>query len=230
MTDTIGAAPRRRIRYDPRRTGGEDAYQAARRHSRLVRALKFVLPGLAIAGVLLFWASAHFIPSDLASLISVAGIDAKSNSVVMDKPHISGFEGTRRAYEVKAESARQSLDDPKVLTFTAIDAHIGLDDASTATVGAATGIYNGNNNTLQLKDGIVIETTSGYSASIESAAVDLGKGSLVSDRPIELRSKDGTLRANAVEVSERGKHVVFKGGVSVTYMPPAELAQAPEPQ
>ena len=182
MTDYIEDAPppRRRIHYDPNQVGGEAAYQAARRHSRLVGRLKFILPALAVGGAVVFWASARIIPSDLANLISMASIDVKSNSVVMDKPHISGFEGTRRAYEVKADSATQSLSDPKVLTFNTIDAHIGLDGAGIATVDAKTGVYDGNNNTLQLKDGIAIQTTTGYSAAIEAAAVDLAKGTLSS--------------------------------------------------
>ncbi len=232
MTDYIEDAPppRRRIHYDPNQVGGEAAYQAARRHSRLVGRLKFILPALAVGGAVVFWASAQIIPSDLANLISMASIDVKSNSVVMDKPHISGFEGTRRAYEVKADSATQSLSDPKVLTFNAINAHIGLDGAGVATVDAKTGIYNGNNNTLQLKDGISIQTTNGYSAAIEAAAVDLAKGTLLSSHPIEIRTREGTLRANSMKVGDRGKHITFRGGVSVTYLPPAELATAPEPQ
>ena len=229
MTDYTEDTPvRHRIRYDPTRRGGEEAFRTAQRHSRLVRTLRIVLPALAAAGILLFWASAHFIPSDLAGLVSKAGIDVKSNSVVMDAPHISGFEGTRRAYEVKAARAIQSLDDPKVLTFEKINAHIGLEDAGTATVDAGTGIYNGNSNTLELKDGISIQTTSGYAATIREAAVDLAKGSLQSAMPVEIHAKEGSLRANSIEVTERGKFVAFRGGVSVTFMPPAALATSPE--
>jgi lipopolysaccharide export system protein LptC len=157
----------------------------------------------------------------------MSGIDTKSNSVVMDKPHISGFEGTRRAYEVKADSAVQSLDDPKVLTFRKINAHIGLEDAGTATVDAATGIYDGNSNTLQLKDGISISTDTGYSATAETAAVDFAKGSLTSTTPIEIHMAAGSLRANAVEVADRGKQVTFHGGVSVTWLPDDLKAATP---
>jgi lipopolysaccharide export system protein LptC len=228
MTDYTEDPPvRHRIRYDPTRRGGEQAYQAARRHSRVVRALRIVLPALAVAGILLFWASARFIPGDLAGLISSAGIDVTSNSVVMNTPHISGFEGTRRAYDVTAAHAIQSLNDPKVLTFEEIKAHIGLDNAGTATVDATTGIYNGNNNTLELKNGISIQTTTGYSAKAEQAAVDLAKGSLQSSHPVEIHGKEGSLRANSMVVTDRGKHVTFSGGVSVTFMPPAELVAAP---
>ena len=231
MTDTTEHTPaRHRIRYDPTRRGGEKAYDAAQRHSRLVSVLRIVLPALAVGGILLFWASAHFIPSDLAGLISSAGIDLKSNSVVMNAPHISGFEGTRRAYEVTAARAIQSLDDPKVLTFEQINAHIGLDETNTATVDAATGIYNGNNNTLELKNGITLQTTNGYSGTMQQAFVDLDKGSLQTSQPVELSGKEGSLHANAMDVAERGKRVTFHDGVSVTFMPPGDLATAPGAQ
>ena len=231
MTEFTEEAPvRHRIRYDPTVRGGEEAFRAAQRHSRLVRTLKIVRPALAVGGILLFWASAHFIPGDLAGLISNAGIDVKSNSVVMNAPHISGFEGTRRAYEVKADRAIQSLDDPKVLTFEQITAHIGLENAGTASVDATTGIYNGNNNTLELKNGVSVQTTTGYAATIQQAAVDLAKGSLESSQPVEIHAKEGSLRANSMAVTDRGKHILFSGGVSVTFMPPAELATPPEAQ
>ena len=224
--DLEPAAPRpapRRIRYNPKETRGEDAFRAATRHSRRVRRLKFILPALAILGVAVFWGTARFIPGDLETLVQVSGIDVASNSVIMQKPLISGFEGTRRAYLVKADSAVQSLDDPKVVTFKSVDGRFGLDEAGEATVGAETAIYDGNKNTLTLKDGIDVKTNTGYSATLQAAAIDLAKGTLTSDQPLEIRTGEGTIRANAVSVAERGKRVMFTNGVSVVYMPPAEL-------
>jgi len=220
--------PRSRIMYDPTRARGPQAFREARRHSRLVRRLKYILPALAIAGAGGFWATARYMPSDLALVASLANLDIEDNAIVMDEPRISGFEGTRRAYEVKAESAVQSLDDPKVVTFNTIDASVGLDEAGTATIDATTGVYDGNANTLVLKDGIAIKTTTGYWASFREAAIDLAQGSLVSSQPIEIRTSEGTIRANGVQVSERGKRIAFVNGVSVTYLPPGELAAAPD--
>ena len=62
------------------------------------------------------------------------------------------------------------------------------------------------------------------------AAVDLAKGSLESSQPVEIHAKEGSLRANSMAVTDRGKHILFSGGVSVTFMPPAELATPPEAQ
>ena len=219
-------APRSRIRYDPTHARDERAFDAAHRHSRLVRRLRYILPALAIAAAGLFWGTVRFTPSDLATILSLPSIDAGSNSIVMDAPHISGFEGTRRAYEVKADNAVQSLDDPKVMTFSAIDASVGLDEAGTANIDATTGVYDGNDNTLVLSDGIAIRTTTGYWASFQEAVIDLGAGSLVSSEPIEIRTNEGTIRANSVEVSERGKRIAFRNGVSVTYLPTGALAAA----
>jgi lipopolysaccharide export system protein LptC len=216
----------RRLRYSPTRVREAEAFRKAERHSTLVGRLKYILPAIAVAGVLVFWASARFIPGDMESLVKVSGIDAKTNTVVMQKPQISGFEGTRRAYEVKADSAVQSLSDPRVVTFDKITGKLGLDDAGTANLTAPKAIYNGNDNTLSLDDGLDITTTTGYAARMTSAKIDLAAGGMTSDQPLQLRSKEGTLTANAVEVIDRGKRVRFTGGVSITYMPSGELVTA----
>jgi len=219
-------AARRRFQYDPARGRGADAFDAARRHSTVVRWFKVVLPVLAFAGAAAFWGSAQFITSDPATIARLTGIDAESDSIVMEQPHISGYDGTRQAYEVKADRAVQSLDDPKVVTFDGIDASIGLDQGGTASLGATTGVYDGNHDTLVLTDGVAT-TTTGYWASFQEAAIDLAEGSLVSNQPIEIRTREGTIRANGLQVSERGKRISFLNGVSVTYLPPGELVSAP---
>jgi lipopolysaccharide export system protein LptC len=216
--------PPRRLRYDPTRPIDDGALRAARRHTTRVRWLKIALPILAIAGAGAFWSAMHFVPTDFAAIARGAGIDVTADSVVMNKPHISGFEGTRRAYEVHADNAVQNLSDPKVVTFNGIDASVGLEDAGTAKLTAAIGVYDGNQNTLLLKNGIVIATDTGYSASVDQAALDLGKGSMVSTVPIEISGAQGSIRANAVSVSDRGKHVIFSGGVSVSFLPKGDLA------
>lgn len=224
LDDEPPATPRaRQLRYNPRDTRGDDVFVAAARNTRRVRFLRIALPALAAVAILVFWGTARFMPGDMEAIVESAGVDVESNSVVMDAPHISGFEGTRRAYEVKAKSAVQNLDDPKVVTFNGIDGRFGLDGAGEANLDAAVGVYDGNANTLTLKDGVSVETTTGYSATFQGAAIDFAKGTLVSDQPLKITTQDGSLEANAVSVADRGKRVIFTNGVRVTYMPPGEL-------
>jgi len=222
-------APPARLRYNPQQTRSEDAFGKAQKHSRTVRRLRIILPIIALVAIGALWATARVIPGDLASLVAMSGIDVKSNSVVMQHPHISGFEGTRRAYEVRADTATQSLDDPKVVTFHQIFGKFGMDQAGEATVNATTGIYNGNTNTLLLKDGAQMKTTNGYSGSLADAEIDLGKGTLVSNMPVTFSSADGHIHANAVTVTERGKHLMFTNGVSLSFVPPDNLIASPAP-
>ncbi len=215
------------IRYDPRVSGDKGAFREAVRHSRVVRWLRFVLPALVLLAAGVFWATIRFVPSGFDDLVSISGIDIESNSVTMDRPLISGFEGTRRAYQVKADNAVQSLSDPKVITFNGIDANIGLGEAGTATIRAGVGVYDGNHNTLRLSEGISIETSDGYAAKFTAADIDLDGASLVSDQPLAVSSKDGTLTANGVRVSDRGKRVIFVNGVSLKFVPPGDLMTVP---
>jgi lipopolysaccharide export system protein LptC len=212
-----------RLRYTPPQPRGEDAFERARRHSGTVRWLRIILPAIAIVAVAIFWMTLKIVPGDLASLIAVAGIDTKTNSVVMEAPHLSGFEGTRRAYEVKAAKATQSLSDPKVVTFNTITGRFGLDDGGVATVNAGVGTFNGHNNTLEVHDGVTLETSDGTSGHLQDAAIDLGQGTMTSSKPLDFKTTLGSIHANGVQVSERGKHLLFTNGVSVTYLPAGDL-------
>jgi lipopolysaccharide export system protein LptC len=229
--DGAGArrAPAPKVRYTPPQPRGEEAFERARRHSGTVRRLRIILPAIALLAVILFWMSIKIVPGDLASLIAVAGIDTKTNSVVMQAPHLSGFEGTKRSYEVKAAKATQSLSDPKVITFTTITGRFGMDDGNTATVDAGVGTYNGHNNTLEVHDGVTLSTTDGTSGHLADAAIDIGAGTMTSSKPLDMKTALGSIHANAVVVSERGKHLLFSNGVTVTYMPAGDLMAQHQP-
>jgi lipopolysaccharide export system protein LptC len=225
---------RRAFRYDPSRVRGEEVYGAARRHSGLVRWLKIVLPGLAVAGVVAFVLAIKVVTSDIGELFSLAGVAIDTKSLVMEKPHLSGFKGTEHSYEVHAERAIQDLANPKIVRLEEIAAEFGLSSDVRVSLGAAAGVFDGNTEVLALHDGITVSSTDGYSAKLETVTVDFGEGSLQSERPVEISATEGLLRSQKVSVSERGKKVIFSGGVSVTYMPPetpeGATAAAPGPE
>src|SRR3954447_5303222 len=109
MTQYADSPAPRRIRFDPTRPRGREAYASAHRHSVVVRWLKFVLPAIALAGVVAFFVTMRFVSGTGEAVISLAGINFESKSLVMKAPHISGFSGTQQSYEVKATRALQDL-------------------------------------------------------------------------------------------------------------------------
>ena len=181
----------------------------------------------------------RFAPEDAdadaaAAVISLAGVNVESKSLVMEKPNISGFEGTRHAYEVTAAKAIQDLNNPKVFTLLDINARVGVGTDDTAVIDATKGIYDSTTKSLVLEDGITIETTSGRKATFEDARVDLDKGDLASDRPVTISGSEGTINANSIRVVDRGKRITFGGGVHLVVNPteddpltPSDPATAP---
>jgi lipopolysaccharide export system protein LptC len=215
-----GAAATRRIRFDPTKERGAEYYDRAVRHSRTVRWLKFLLPGLALLGIAAFLAFIQFAPDPGSAVITLSGINVEDKSVTMTKPHISGFEGTRRSYEVRAVQAVQDLNNPNIVRMNDVTARLGMGNDETAHVQAKSGTYNGDTNNLVLTDGITVDTTNGYKATLQDAQIDITTGAMVSSNPLEVATAHGTVKAHAVEVQDQGKHIVFKDGVTVVYTPP----------
>ena len=216
--------PARRMRFNPTRERGADYFEHANRHSRLVRALKFGLPVSAVAGIAAFVLVVQFAPGDedtagAAAVVSMSSINVDSKSLVMDKPNISGFEGTRHSYEIEAAQAIQDLQNPKLVTMKTITARIGIGSGATATVNATTGKYDAATKSLVLTEGIVLTTTNGYKAKLKDANVDLDKGGMTSDEPVQISGKQGTINANSIKVMDRGAHVIFGGGVHLVLTP-----------
>src|SRR5581483_7280784 len=182
-------------------------------------------PAVAAVAIVGFFLAMRF--ESGGDAVSLAGINIADKSLVMNAPHISGFEGTRSAYEVKAARATQDLKNPKIVTLDDIDARFGLDGTSTATLNAKQGVFNADTNLLVLQNGITISTSDGYSGTLRDAHVDIGKGTLSSANPIEIRSDAGSLRANSIDIADRGKRVKFSGGVSVSFVPPPDAFAPP---
>ena len=236
MSDmSLESPPRRRrqFRYDPSEVRGDEVYSAARRHSGVVRWLKIVLPALAGTAVLVFVLAIKIVTGDIVELFKIAGVTVDTKSLVMEKPHLSGFKGTEHSYEVFAERAVQDLANPKIVRLEEIDAEFGLTSDIKVSLDATAGVFDGDKETLALSDGITVSSTDGYSARLEAARVDFGSGNLSSDTPVEIRLPEGLIRSRKMRVKDRGKKIVFSGGVLVTYMPPVPedgIASEPEPQ
>ena len=250
MSDVSLESPprRRKFRYDPAKIRGEEVFGAARRHSGLVRWLKIVLPALAGTAVLVFVLAIQIITSDIGELFTIAGMAVDTKSLVMEKPHLSGFKGTEHSYEVHAERAVQDLSNPKIVRLEEIAAEFGLSSDVKVSLGATAGVFDGDQETLSLSDGITVSSTNGFAAKLEAATVDFDEGTLTSDTPVEIRATgpdplandlgrkpvedkkpveesdqgagDAEIRAEPPHREDRRMRVRFSGGVSVTYVPP----------
>lgn len=209
-----------RAYWNMSRGDSERAFRSARRHSRLVRFLRIALPLavvlITVGMALLTW----FNPLRmLATLpVNVNDLVVSGSKITMEQPRVNGFTKDQRAYEFTAEAAAQDLTKPDIVELRNINAKIEMEDKSTMNMKAATGIYDTKREMLKLEGNILLTSTNGNTGKLTEAVVDVRKGNVVSDKPVELEMLQGILNANQLEVVDSGTLIRFHGGVSMVLM------------
>lgn len=201
------------------RTRRRNAFLAARRHSRFVRRMRFMLPAGAVVAILVMVVVARIsLPMGLD--LSLAKLSVTRNAVIMDNPHLTGFDEDGREYTVRADRAIQQIAAPDMVNLETIEAQITTDSQGTATVTARSGDYDNSAGTLSLDGGIAVDSSQGYSLRLENADIDLENGTLVSTSPVSVRYQDSETTGQGLSVTGGGKSIIIEGSVRTRLMPP----------
>lgn len=199
-------------------------FSRAERHSRLVRILKIGLPVVAavilVGGLALIWL-ARSVTDDVS--VTSAAID--DGSVVMQDPRMSGVDSKNRPYQLIATRAVQSLDGGGI-TLDAIQAKVPIGDDATADIRSDSGYYDATVGTLQLSQGISVETTSGISVRLAGADIDLSSGTMDGRGPVLIKSGTQTIEAQSLKVSDGGQFLSFGGRVKMLINPASLKSEA----
>jgi lipopolysaccharide export system protein LptC len=196
------------------------AFRSARRHSRIVRALRIAIPIAVVVGLIGISLVTYFNPLRmLAKLpINMNDLVVSGTKITMEQPRMSGFTRDGRAYEFTAVAAAQDLTKPDIIELRDIHAKLQMQDKSVMDMSADTGIYNTKLETLKLERNIVLASSNGNKGRLSEAMIDVRKGNVVSDQPVELEFLQGTLNANRLEVIDSGDLVRFLGAVDMVMM------------
>ncbi len=220
---------------NPALQAGMDArFAIAARHSRMVRVLRIAVPAvvaLAMAGVIgisifnPFRALMKQLPLDMDNLV-VSG-----SKITMESPHMSGFTPDQRPYEVWAKTATQDLNDPDHVELKTLRAKVLQEDRSTVTLDARTGLFDTKAQLLDLRKDIFLQSSTGYEARLSQAMLDIGKGTVTSEEPVDVKLLNGTLTADRLRITEKGELVRFEGHVVMNLiMDNPEPAASVEPE
>jgi lipopolysaccharide export system protein LptC len=74
-------------------------------------------------------------------------------------------------------------------------------------------VFNRKAGILTLNNDISLRSSSGYEMKLNEAVVDTATGEVISDKPVEVITQQGTLKAERLEVIRSGEVVRFIGGV-----------------
>ena len=206
------------------------AFAAARRHSIVVRVLRFGLKAGAIGGVVFLIALGAYKEFDrpLASL-SVGQLGIEGTKVTMDSPRLTGYRKDGRPYLVNAAKAMQDVAHPTIVELRGIDADLGTSDNGTIKLTARAGIYDTAAEHLDVSDEVRIKSSQ-YDVAMKSASIDFKNGLYVSKEPVTITTSSGmTVNADSVSGNDSGRELQFDGNVHSLFQPgnPPALPDAP---
>jgi lipopolysaccharide export system protein LptC len=208
------------------RGDAEHLYRAALRHSRLVRVLRIGVPAL-LAGALLLTIGANYMPAvgPLRLPGEIGKLVIKGHKVTMQQPRLTGYTVDSRPYEFTASSADQDITKPDLMDLHQIQAKIELEDKSVVNLTANSGSYDMKTEMLTLADKIHVVSSNGYEARLSEAAVDVHKGTIISEKPVWVKLTGSVIDGQKLEVRDSGNVIRFSGGVRMVVQPDKVNAQ-----
>ena len=195
-----------------------DVFDIAQRHSRRVRVLKFAVPLLAVAIAIAFPAYSYLAASVPIS-IQADGTAFADGKLVMANPKLNGFTKQKLPYSLTALRAIQDVGKQDIIDLEGINAKVPVATDNIATVAAKHGVYNRSANTMNLTDEVTVTTTDGVVATFKSVFLEMGKGSMKTNDPVDVSRGGSRITAGSMSVGDNGKVVVFENNVRVNIDP-----------
>lgn len=193
----------------------QSAFQAARRHSVLVRLLRRLIPvgaGVAVVGLIVV---PFFNPLRQAGNLSLGGISLSGGKVVMEAPKLAGYRKDNSPYEVTADSALQDVRNPTQIELVKMTARVLMKSEGWININARSGHFDQQKEKLKLVDDVKIRTESGYDVRMRTADVDFKGGTVNSREPVKVNLGTTTVDADTLDVKDNGALITFEGRVHV---------------
>ena len=202
--------------------------RTAGRHSRLVRVLRVGLPVAVVLGLggyvamsptSIRWPCSLRFPS-VSGKLAVQG-----SKITMELPRIAGITRDQRAYQLTAETAVQDITKPDNIELQNLRAEMEMPDAEVVVITAKSGTYTTKGDQVVLREHVVVTSTQGFNAKLREAVVDMKKGNVLSEQPVEVKMPTGVVSANGLEIVDSGDVIRFTRGVVMNID-----AETPEPK
>ncbi len=206
------------------------AFARARRHSVLVRVLKFTLPILAVGAVgVLFISPRMFVPGlPPGSNASVGGVEITSAQIRLTNPRFDGVTAENGRYFVTAKAAVQSTGNLDQMQLEGVHGRIEEADKSWTDITAKAGVYETKKRAMTLSQGIVITSSANARAELETADIDIDSKKVTSAVPVVLTLPNGTLKGKGLLIEGDAKRFVLSAEVVAHLTPPKTAAMKPK--
>lgn len=195
------------------------AFRAARRHSVVVKVLKFGLP-LAALGMV----SLYFIPARMSfdvggATASLDDVSVESGNLTMEKPELSGVHPSYGRYQIRADTATQNVQSPHRIALDTISGSLVSPEGDTTELQASSGVFDTKSKQLTFDKGVDIDGRAGLSVKLRSATVHFSDQLITSDKPVAMQFRGSRITAQSLRLNTGEARAVFTGEVKVSLDP-----------
>lgn len=220
--------PRPRRRYPP--AGRGDGRQQARlaSYSRRVRAMKILLPLLALGVVgAIFLAGED--RGDVSRILSAEEIARLSAGLKLEAPTFTGRTEAGEPFRVTADWAEPDGTMPNRVDLVRPEGELLMSDGRVLTGEAARGRLLRDEERLTLMGGVVIVTSDGYRFETERLTLDTGSQTAEAATPVRGTGPEGEITAGSMRIvpaeaegsadGSDATNIWFENGVRVVFSP-----------
>ena len=206
-------------------TEGHPADEAARTAPRRVPRARRMLWWSIALGIVAFLPFALVFSrtgQDAPDALVLTDADQKSltDGLRMLSPSFSGRSEDGEPYTVRADWALPNGPKPTRITLSGLTATITMKDGREAVMTSAKGIFFPLRERLRLTDGVIAQTSDGYTLETPAALIDVNEKSIKTDGEIMAQGPRGSIRADSLEAMDAGgRMVIFRGNVRVVLVP-----------
>jgi lipopolysaccharide export system protein LptC len=198
------------------RTDIDRAVRSAGRHSLMVRMTRIGLPIAVVGSLTTLAAVTYYRPMQVFEKVPVSGkLAVQGSKITMELPRIVGFTRDKRSYELNAETAVQDIASPDIVELQNLRARLEMQDKDVVNVTANSGTYSTKADKVVLRDQVVVTSQQGYKAVLQEATIEMKKGNVVSEHPVNITLPNGWLKSNRMEIVDSGDLVRFDRGVTL---------------
>lgn len=196
----------------PARRPSHVAVSSTARASRLVAAMKMLLPAVAVTLVALIVIWPRLLPDRNQIPLGDGRISlSEADTLRMSNPRFVGVDEQDRPFEIIAHSATRENETADQILLDTPQADMTSEDGSWISLSANTGIWYTDKKVVDLSDGVALFHDAGHQLATHDARVDLDHGAASSDSPTQGQSPAGSVQGEGFRLYDRGARIVFTG-------------------
>lgn len=201
----------------------------SRRHSKIVRSMRLILPvaALAVIVIIMAWKSDNN-PVTAVPREEISPQTVSQNELV--NPKFQSEDNSGQPYSITADRATQNAEDMNTLFLHKPVANITLKSGSTVSLTAINGEYQQAEKGLMLDGAVEVQNDSGYKIQTQKMNIDVTGQIITSDTPVTGHGPQADITASGLNVNGDSKILIFNGPAKLTLRKAEPVSSAPPPQ